>query len=106
MDIDSGKVELSLNGETYTLVPTLKALQRIDRQFGSLRTAVERCGSMSLDAIVTVIAAGANLSKDEEKALPEQVFQEGIANVAASSAEYLTTLLNPSGKIGDGEGKA
>ncbi len=106
MDIDSGKVELTLNGETYTLAPTLQGLQRIDRQLGSLRAAVERCGSMSLDAIVTVIAAGAGLSKEQEKALPEQVFQEGVANVAPSAVEFITTLLNPTGKSGDGEGKA
>lgn len=103
MDIDSGSIDITLDGEVYHLTPTLGALQQIDRQLGSMRTAIERCGALNLNALVTIISAGAQLDKTQEKALPEVIFRTGIANVAGDVAAYLTLLLNPSGESASGD---
>jgi hypothetical protein len=106
--VDYGQVEVELGGEVLTLRPTLDALEKIDRQFGSIREAASKVRSLNLGALVAVIAWGAELSPREAKALPQQVFDAGIVNVAPLVNEYLAYLLNPSGASGeesDGEGK-
>jgi hypothetical protein len=104
-DINHGTVEVTLGGETFVLEPTLNALQRIDRSFGSIRAAVQRCSELSLEAIVSVIAAGADVDAKEAKRLPELVYREGLVNVAPQLTEYLVALMNPGGRKGAGEGK-
>lgn len=94
---DYGRVELELD-ETIVLRPTLKAMQQIDRRFGSIRQAIEQVGGLSLDALVFVVQAGAGLAQRDAKDLPDRVFEAGIVNVAGPVSEYLAMLLNPSGK--------
>lgn len=98
MRTDYGQVEVVLGDTAYMLVPTLAALQKIDRQYGSLREAAGRVAVLDLDAVCHVIAAGAGLGQKQAQALPQQVFDAGIAPVAAPVTEYLTLLLNPSGR--------
>lgn len=99
-----GQVELQLGDETLTLQPTLAALHKIDRAFGSLREASERVANLSLDALVTIITAGAGLDAQAAKALPERVFRAGILNLVGPVSEYLLVLMNPAGEQGE-EGK-
>lgn len=93
-----GQIDIDLGGETITLQPTLAALQKIDRAFGSLREASERVANLSLDALVTIIAAGAGLDAQAAKALPERVFRAGILNLVGPVSEYLLVLMNPTGE--------
>lgn len=109
MNTDSGTYEIEMAGETYTLRPTLHALQQIDRKLGGMRSAMEQCSALSLDALVTIIAAGANLEREAEQQLPEHIFRKGIAEVAGDAAYFLTLLLNPTGEppeSGKQKGKA
>lgn len=105
--VDYGQVEIDLGGEVVTLKPTLSAMQRIDRHFGSIREAINQVGQLSFDAVAFVITAGAGLSGKDARDLPEQVFAAGVMRVAGKAAEYLALLLNPTGKqsVGDPEGK-
>lgn len=108
-DIDHGTVEVSLSGETFVLEPTLSALQRIDRYFGSIRAAIDRCSQLSLDAVVAVIAAGSDADAKTSKRLPDLVFRAGLVNVAPQLTQYLMALMNPTGETaeeGAGEGNS
>lgn len=99
---DYGSVDIELD-ETVTLKPTLKAMQQIDRRFGSIRHAIEQVAGLSLDSLSFVVQAGSGMGQKEAKDLPEQVFQAGIVNVAGPVSEYLAMLLNPSGKSASGK---
>jgi hypothetical protein len=106
--IDAGQVEVELGEQTYVLKPTLSAMLKIDRKFGSIRTAMEQCGALSLDAVSTVVAAGAGLGSREAGDVPEAVFKAGVVNVATPVVEYLALLINPTGRDAEsvGEGKS
>jgi hypothetical protein len=97
-----GWVDLELGDETLTLKPTLDAMLRIERHFGGVRNAAVQVQDLSLTTLCQIIAAGAGLDKAEAKALPEKVFEAGIATAAGPVAEFLGALLNPGG---DDEGK-
>lgn len=105
--VNYGQIDIELGDEMITLKPTLAAMQKIDRVFGSVRDASERVAKLSLDALVAIIAAGANLDSQSAKELPERVFQAGVLNVAGPVSDYLIALMNPTGRKaeGDGEGK-
>lgn len=98
MNLDDGEIEIQVFGETFTLQPTLGALQKLDRRFGSLRNAIEQCSALSLASLVDVICIGAGLEKKEARRVPDLVFNEGVVNVAGQVTEYLAKLLDPSGK--------
>lgn len=101
--VNHGVVELQLGDATYELKATIDAMRRIDSNFGSIREAWRQCADMSLDALVSVIAAGAGLTKKGAEDVPEQVFAEGVVRVAAKMPEYMGLLMNPSGREDDGD---
>lgn len=104
--IDYGQVDIDLGGEVYTLKPTPAAILKINRQFGGLRSAMERVRDIDVDAVAVIVAAGAGLGGREAKDMPERIAAEGVASLAGPVSEYLAYLLNPSGREGsEGEGK-
>lgn len=100
-----GQVELRLGDETLTLKPTLAAIQKVCRHFGSVREGLAPVANMNLDAHVVVIAAGAGLSAREIAELPAKVVDAGMINLAGPLQEYLYVLMNPSGRSADSEGE-
>ena len=95
---DYGHTELELGENIYTLEPTLKALQRINRNFGNLRNAIKEVRDLNLDALVFVIREGANLNNRETEDLQEDLFASGPMAAYGPVQDYLMALLNPSGK--------
>lgn len=111
--MDHATVELDLDGEIYELRPTLQAMRTISRHFGGIRAAMERIGGLDFDALSTVIAAGSGIKgrgKDRDR-MEEALFGTGVAQATGPVAEYLSGLLDPTGRESDdseetGEGKA
>lgn len=107
--VDYGQVEVALGEESVLLKPTPAAMLKIDRQFGSMREAIVRVQSLSAQAMIFVIAAGANLGKKDAEALTDKVFEAGLFNLSEPLGTYLALLLNPTGAdeeaADDGEGK-
>jgi hypothetical protein len=109
---DYGQVDINLDGQDFTLVNSISAMQKIDRYFGSIRAAAQSVSNLSLDGVCFVVAAGAGVGKEQSKQLPALVFATGIGNVAVQISEYLGMMLNPTGEDRDegggreGEAKA
>lgn len=104
--LDHGTVEMDLAGEQVVLEPTLAALKGINRQFGSIRAAGQRVADLDLDAICAVIALGTGRKAKDAKDVEQGVYDEGLVNVVGPVTDYLVALMDPSGRGGDGEGKA
>lgn len=92
-----GIVTVTVGDNTYTLTPTLAAVRKIEAELGALTTAMQRVNGYSVDACAAVIAASANVDDTATQALPEQVFQSGVRDVATALMPYLLALLNPRG---------
>jgi hypothetical protein len=103
--VEYGQVEFELDGETFTLKPTLKAFMKIEKHFGGMRSAIERCSDLSIDGLCTILAAGTgkNLSRKEAEEFADKVFAEGITNLLPFATEYLLLLMNPTGKEPEGD---
>jgi uncharacterized protein (UPF0261 family) len=92
-----GTVDISLDGETYTLKPTLGAVRAIEAHFGGLRGASQAINALSVDGCAVIIAGGAGLTGKAAEAIAEQVWQAGVLDVSVQLNAYLVALYNPKG---------
>ena len=92
-----GTVTVKLGDEEFTLQPTLKAVRAIESRFGGLRGASGALHAVGVDAVAFIIAAGAGLEGKAAEALPEKVWQEGVAGLTPPVTRYLGALYNPRG---------
>ena len=93
MSITSGIVELDLDGQVLELKPTLDAMLKINRRFGSFQGALLAVQKLDFDALVFIIAVGANKSPPS-KDLQRQIFACGLEALAEPLARYLELLSN------------
>lgn len=89
-EMGAGDVPVTIDGREYVLKPTLKAAQELSRNNG-IATAVQRCASLELDAVVQVVAAGLGRST---KDLAQKIYDTGIRHVAPACITFLTNLSN------------
>ena len=92
-----GTVDIKLDEETYTLLPTLGAVRAIEAHFGGLRGASQAINALSIDGCAVIIAGGAGLTGKAAEAIPEQVWQAGVLEVSVQLNAYLVALYNPKG---------
>lgn len=98
--VNYGTIEVKVGDETYTLKPTLKAMDKIQNRWpdGGLRGAISACSGLGARDLAFIVAAGAGVGSREAKDLPEDIFAEGTVRVAAPVIEYLSLLINPTGR--------
>jgi hypothetical protein len=101
--LGAGNVEITLDGETAVLKPTLLAAQTISRQAGGIIAAVEAAAKFDVDAVTGVIALGLGRKPTE---VAEAVWSTGIADLAPKAIEFLTILANGGRRANGGEEKA
>lgn len=92
-----GTTEIALDGETYSLKPTLAAVRSIEAYFGGLRGASQALNALSVVGCSVIIAAGAGLTGKDADAVADQVWGAGVINVAPQLNSYLAALYNPKG---------
>lgn len=92
-----GTVDITLDGETYTLKPTLGAVRAIEAHFGGLRGASQAINALSVDGCAVIVASGAGLTGKAAEGIPEQVWQAGVLEVSVQLNAYLVALYNPKG---------
>ena len=96
-------VTVRLGEKQYQLNLTLSAMEKIEAEFGSLIEVRQRVAMQSLHAICRTIAAGANLSESQVKALKEEVFSAGVINVAPSVNAFIVRLHDPEDRGSEGD---
>jgi len=100
--IGAGNVEITLDGDTVTLRPTLKAAQSISRQAGGIMGAVEAVSKFDLDAITSIIALGLDRPVKE---VAEAVWRTGCSDLAPAVIKFLGILANGGRPLDDDGGE-
>lgn len=93
-----GTTVVKVGDRELTLKPTLGAVRKIEAVLGGLVPAFQALGKGSVDGVVCIIAAGAELKAEQLDKLAEQVFQAGVQDVAFQLIPYVSFLLKPSYK--------
>ena len=91
-------IEAHIGEAVYYLKPTLKAMREINTRYGNLVDAVVALRKSDFDAVVLVIAAGAGLLPKARELLAEEIFRHGVVRAAGPAADFMATLMDPSGQ--------
>lgn len=89
----SGTMEIELNGKTYELVASPKAMKNINRAFGGLGVAFQSIQNMDVEAIETILRAGLTRRSDAED-LENDIFAAGLAKAVKPAVEFLVMVQN------------
>lgn len=97
-------VQVELGEKTYNLSPTLDAMRKINRQFGSLMDAGARIARYDFDAMAFIIRAGAGLTDKQSEQMQHELVRSGLVPAVPALTKFIGVLLNPEG-VEDGGGE-
>lgn len=101
----AGDVPITLDGEEFTLKPSLAACIGISSIAGGLSQAVARCHQLNFDTVCEVICHGLNAtSAANKKEVQEKVYKTGLIAVSADAILFIRTIAN-GGQRPDDEGE-
>lgn len=101
-----GIVVLQLDGEDVELIPSLRALQKIQNRFGGLSPAIQDLTKLNIDSLAYIVAAGLGVNGTKETSkIKDQIFTAGLSNVIGKIGDYLGLLMNPTGRESTDEGE-
>jgi len=106
--LSAGSMDAEIGGHDYTLKVTVFAMEQINRRFGDIYSAIQKCAKGSYDDVVFVLQKAAGVQKARVDDLKEHVLIEGVGPSGVIAAEYLGMLYDPSGSEqseGDSEGE-
>lgn len=93
MGLSDGTVKVPTVLHTYTLRPTLRAMQTICEAAGDWAQALTRCARYDVRMVCIVVAAGAGLTgKKAIEDCHEAVFKTGLDQVVPLCLDYLEAL--------------
>lgn len=87
-------VDVTLDGETYTLKPSLKAATAICRQYGGYLGAMQAVAQSDLNAFLFLARQGISTKTINTNDLDEAVYGEGIPTLIEPFLKYLRILQN------------
>lgn len=96
--LNDSEVMITLDGRERALVMSLSAAQKISRMHGGITGAQQQVMAQNMDAMVSIISAGLNLSDKDARALPGQVFRTGLVNLIVPLVRFIAGLGN-GGKV-------
>lgn len=88
----SGSMEVELDGKTYELVASPKAMKTINRAFGGFGPAFQAIQNMDVEALEVILRAG--LKRNEAEDLEDKIFATGLVKVVKPSVEFLLMVQN------------
>jgi hypothetical protein len=94
--LTAGDVTITLAGEQRVLHPTLRCITMLSNSYGGLAKVRDALAAQDFGAATVVIRWGLNLSDNEAKKLPEQVFATGL------TADLLVPLIRFVGILANG----
>ena len=93
-----GIVDVEVGKETYTLTPSLRAMNRLNDEWdGGLRGALNKAEAFDPRDLAKIIAIGADLEEPDLDAIAEAIFDHGALKVGPSAVAFVLSLLNPRG---------
>lgn len=87
-------IDVTLDGETHTLKPSLKAATTISRQFGGFMGAVQALAASDLNAYLVIARSGIAAKTISTDDLNEAVYSTGIQNLMEPFLRYVRILQN------------
>ena len=87
-------VDVVLDGETYTLKPSLKAATAICRQYGGYLGAMQAIASSDINAFLYIGQQGISKKSISSADLDEAIYGEGIGKLLDPFLRYLRILQN------------
>lgn len=91
-DPGEADVEITLNGETRKLKPSLDACMRISRLHGGSSNVVEHLVVGDFDTLCEVIALGLGVNNDRD--LKQSVYKSGVMQLRAPAIRFVTIVNN------------
>lgn len=92
--LESATVEITLDGQTKILQPTIAAALAISRPYGGLNKALAAVNAFDLDAHALVAAAGLGLDGKKAEKVAEWVYTAGVLHTLAPLSRYVMVLMN------------
>lgn len=96
MSLNSGEVEIKLDGKATILKPSLGAAIAISDRFGGFRRAIESVVSHDLSAIAYIVAQGTAAS--DLRSVTESVWRD-LLGLQAPVLDYVSMLANGGRRI-------
>lgn len=90
----SGEVNITLNGVSATLSPTLGAALRLNTMHGSLGALIGKLEAYDLKAAADTVHFGLGRSDDQIKRTTEEVFSSGLVDLVPDLISYVIRLAN------------
>ncbi|WP_454917284.1 hypothetical protein [Xanthobacter sediminis] len=89
-----GHVEVTLAGQSATLVPTLGCAMELCRRHGSLGDLLAKLESYDLPAAVDTVRCGLGRPERDHGAVAEDVFATGLVDLTAPLVRFVIILAN------------
>lgn len=98
-------VKIQLDGEEFELVPTLAAMEHLNKKYENFQSVYSRLASMNFDCYADVIIAGLlhMPKKADLNGTKQAVFEAGIIALMPSLVRFVSILLNGGREIKEGE---
>jgi len=100
MSLNKGEVAFTVEGTTYTLVPSLTAFSQLSNEYSNYQDLLRKLASNNVPAIARVIRLGLGWNDQQSKKLPELMMRAGLAPLVEATSDYAFRLFN-GGKSAD-----
>lgn len=90
----ASEIEITLDGETLVLRPTLRAAKRVNEALGGFVGALRQLQNADLGAIALIIAAGTGKqSSNERERIEEKVYAAGVEKALPGTVKFVELLM-------------
>ena len=101
--LGAGNVTVNIDGDDYTLKPTLHAIKALSAQYDGLSGCLDRLRRMDMNAFINVVNVGADIKGKEAKALEPAIFRTPMGELIGPLVEYVAVLMNGGRPLEDAE---
>lgn len=102
--LNDGEIEISLNGDTLVLKPTLAAIRALSRIGGGLSGVQTKLAAQDFDTVAQVIRLGAGMKDADAKSLDQRIYRNGLGSDLLVPLIRFVAILGNGGKPVDDDG--
>lgn len=94
LPLGAGNVTITLDGDEYTLKPTLHAIKTLSANYEGLAGCLRRLQTMDFNAYVNVINIGTGAKGQAAKDMEASIFRTPVGDMVGPLVEYVAVLMN------------